>query len=236
MNVGMQGGPFKKISQLLQNKGVHEELGLTDVQKTDLNTALGEIRKNLMPEVKKLQTLSEEERTQSRPEILTKLNDELDAALNGVLAAEQFKRFKEINARSKGVNFFADNEIKAELALSDEQVENMRTVLNDLMEQAKSIRQSQKSNPQEGRKELAELRKQAMEKVTDEFTDEQKTQWAEMIGEDFELKLQPTGGPGMGRPGMGGQGMGRPGMGGPGMGGEGGDTTDFDPFSMDEEY
>jgi hypothetical protein len=131
---------------------------------------------------------------------------------------------EEIRTHIRRFRAFIDGEVQSQLQLTDDQQEQIRAILRDGFQEAKPIRES-----------LIELQKRTLEKATAVLTDEQKSQWEEMQGQDFEVEQEADnpisqdepgmgGGPGGRRAHMGGPGMwGGPGrgqrMGGPGMGG-----------------
>ena len=108
---------------------------------------------------------------------------------------------------------FGDAEVQLQLQLTDDQREEIRTILRQGFQEARPIRES-----------LAELQRRTLEKATAVLTDEQKSE-LEQLQEHFEVEQgsassMSQGGPRMrGGPGMGrGAGMRRPPMGEPRMG------------------
>jgi hypothetical protein len=175
------------------------------------------------------QNLSEEERA-ARMEQFRKEGAEREKksreALTAILDDGQMKRLREIWVQTLGLGALSNDEIVAELKITDLQKEEIadtqQEAQRDFGEQMGDLfRRDQSDEEREAaRTKMNELRKQMEEKVLANLTDEQKKQLETMKGAKFEL---PPGafGFGGGRFGQGGQGgRGRPG--GDGAGGDGG--------------
>src|SRR4029077_6156518 len=96
----------------------------------------------------------------------------------------------------------ADAKVAEDLKLTDDQKSKIKTVLDDLDKESRSLFQPG-GDRDEMRKKMTELRKTSLEKATAILTDEQKSKWKEMTGAPFTGELKTNFGPagGVGRRG-----------------------------------
>jgi hypothetical protein len=180
---------------LLSNKGVQEELKLTDKQKE----AAGEVSKNYMAAVTKAGFRDKDAREKAGEEATkaaAKIVDELKA--------EQKKRLNQIEVQVLGIRAFTKEEVASALKLSDKQKDEIKEVAEetgkDVRELMKDVGRD-KDKRTEAMTKVAKLRKEAINKITKSFSDEQKKTYKDLTGEPFEYK--PEFGGGGRRPGKG---------------------------------
>ena len=231
-----RGGFGMGYMQLAGNEAVQTELKATDAQKTsieELEEKQSEERRAAREQgqgggrfnFQEFQNLSEEERN-ARMEQFRKDAAEREKksreALAAILDDAQMKRLREIWVQTLGLGALSNDEIVAELKITDLQKEEIadtqQEAQRDFGEQMQGLFQRDQSDEEReaARAKMNELRKQMEEKVLANLNDDQKKQLESMKGAKFDLP-QGAFGFGGGRFGQGGR---RPG--GDGAGGEGG--------------
>jgi len=172
---------------LLTNKGVQEELKLTDKQKE----ALGEVSKKLQEAMTKAFKDKDFESIKGVREeagkSVTKIKDEL--------SADQKKRLGQIELQAhlqfQGPAALAKDEVASALKLTDKQKSEIREVgeetQKDIQEIMKDVGKD-KDKRTEATTKVAKLRKEAMEKITKTFSDDQKAALKELTGQPYEVQ------------------------------------------------
>lgn len=184
----------QSISLLIQ-KSVQEELKLSEEQLRKLpEFRLAIYRKyaalypvSLPSEDREVQLLAGRERS-----------DMIDKELKGFLAAEQYKRLKQINLRvSAGdawglVTVFRNSEVAKELNFTDGQKEVLTGIREDIQNSYLKIGSGGR---EESQKKMAEYREANNRKLEGMLTDAQKAKWQELIGPEPKVKIElPRGG------------------------------------------
>jgi Spy/CpxP family protein refolding chaperone len=189
------GGGFQLGGvRLLQNKSVQEELKMTDEQKE----AVKKVADEYGPKLREAFQNMDREKAQEIQQAQTK-------ASLATLKPEQVKRFKQIDLQVSGLVALGREDVQKELKLTDEQKNKIKEISENLQKEMREIFQDagqDREKRQEAQKKIATMRTEAFDKVKAALTDEQKATWKEMVGEKFEIKLEP------GRPG-GGRGKGK---------------------------
>jgi Spy/CpxP family protein refolding chaperone len=190
------GGGFGG-AMLLTNKGVQQELKVSDDQAAKLETLAQDFREKQREQREKLQDLPEDQRREKAMEMMQANNAELRRNLSEILKPEQIKRFQQIQIQTAGINAFAMPDVRETLKLSTEQQSQLRELAQDQGEAMRDIFQSAGEDREEAMRKITALRKQGMEKAMAILTSEQKETWKDMTGEPFEVRFE--GGPGGGR-------------------------------------
>jgi Spy/CpxP family protein refolding chaperone len=179
------GGPM-----LLSNKGVQQELKVSDSQADKLDALAQELGQKQRSEFQKLQDVPQDERREKMQELTRNMNAELHKELGNILKPEQTKRFTQIQLQQSGVNAFATPRVQEELKLTDEQKSKIRDISQDVNESTREAFQASQDDRAAAMQKIAGLRKQGMEKTLAVLTDEQKSTWKDMTGEPFEVKFE----------------------------------------------
>jgi hypothetical protein len=118
-------------------------------------------------------------------------------ALGDVLDADQQKRLRQIALQLRGSEAFRDPKIQTALKLSADQKEGITTALDEQKKEIEELGPGGFGGKgggkfdfkafQERQDKLQAIRKGTMEKITGLLTGTQKTQWNEMIGEEFKM-------------------------------------------------
>jgi Spy/CpxP family protein refolding chaperone len=168
---------------------VQEELKITDEQKT------------------KLREVSEEQRTK-RQEMMNKMREEggfdrekmqemareqaeaLDKKVKSILKDDQYKRLEQIKWQQAGVLAFNDKKVQEVLKLTSDQKDKFKGMAEEMQQDMQEIFREAQGNFREAGDKVAALRKEAAEKAMKSLDDKQQTQWKEMLGKPFELKME----------------------------------------------
>jgi hypothetical protein len=132
------------------------------------------------PAVQKELNISEEQ--------LKKLPAAVQKALAEVLDPNQVKRLRQIELQQRGPQALADAKVAQELKLSETQSEKIKTILEDSRKETAELF---KGGNRESFQKLGALRKETQEKVQNVLTEEQKSAWKNLVGEEFKMPTFP---------------------------------------------
>jgi hypothetical protein len=180
---------------LLEQETVLDDLRLSPEQRdrvSSLSKHLEEQRRELFRDFGRLTGEERSERflQQARAE---------QAAIVEVLSDEKLTRFRQIAIQSQGVAAFREPDIAAELKLSAQQRERIRTIENEMFSPFRPSERSgdgpSRKTPEEIRRAVAEQLKAALAQIEALLTPEQAARWHTMIGEPLEgaIFLGPRG-------------------------------------------
>jgi Spy/CpxP family protein refolding chaperone len=196
-------------TQVITNKDLQEELKITDAQKEKLKAAADrqeEMQKKFRDSFKEFGKDRDKakERFAEMQKENEKATEEVRKMVDDVLTADQKKRLKQIERQVAGVRAFTDEEVAAELNLSDSQKSKVKGIVDDY---SKDVRELggfgggfgkggfDKEKAAEAQKKREKLSKSAIADIEDVLNDEQRKKWKEMTGEPFDRsKLQLGGG------------------------------------------
>lgn len=183
-----QGRGLVGLHGLVGNKSVQEELKLNDDQKAKV-TELTKKAQSDMEE--KTKDLTGADRRTKMPAIMKELNDSTSKSLAGILKEEQLKRLKQIQLQREGVRAFANEQVQKALKFSDAQTREVKEILDAAQKQ---IQEDTKDIPRDDaakrRQVTQKINREAREKVMGKLSDDQKTQWKEMTGEPFQVRVE----------------------------------------------
>jgi hypothetical protein len=161
--------------------------GQKDVQ-TDLKmdedqvSKVAELSKKQFAAFKDFKDMSQEERAAKMKELTANNNK----AVAGILNETQNKRLKQISLQLSGNRAFSDPAVARSLKITEEQKGKLQTIQKEERAEIKAIRDA---GGDDARTKIAELQKATKEKSFGVLTDEQKTQWKELIGAPFTGKI-----------------------------------------------
>jgi hypothetical protein len=194
-------------ASLLLNKSVQDELKLTDDQKADLQK-VGEKRDAAR---QKARDSGDREKGMAIMQAANEeIKKEVDKWRETALKPDQNKRLRQIQLQQMGVHAFADSDVQKDLKLTDKQKDEAKEIVDSTDKDAREIFQGMREarNDPEKRqgilKKVDAVRKEGMDKMAGQLTDDQKKAWKELTGEKFEIKMEFPGGGG-GRRRQGGQ-------------------------------
>ncbi len=170
---------------------VQEELKLSDDQKRKLREKLPEFTLGTEKVKEKLKDLKGEERTKEWRSYSQKYVEKMDALLKETLNAEQYKRFQQLELQHEGPVALTFPEMVKELKITDEQLKQLRGLVQDMKKGIGSLTKKAKSGVklEEIRPQAMKLRQDYQGKFEALLSDAQKKQWQEMNGKPFDLRI-----------------------------------------------
>lgn len=179
------------MGMLVMNKSVQQELKLSDEQVEKVEKIVKEMREKGRAQFQKLGDLNEEERRQKMQTAMREGRERLTKALDGVLKDDQMKRLKQISWQQRGAEAFNDPEVQKALKLTSEQKDKLKTIREDAMKEGGEIFRNAGDDREGVRGKLETLHKDTTEKAMAVLTEDQKARWKELVGEPFEVKMEP---------------------------------------------
>ncbi len=191
---GRQGGPggrmvggMTPLAMLAQVEAIQKEIAVTDEQKSKLQE-MAQAMRGQGGGQRNPQEMTDEERQQWREE-MTKRRAEQDKKIAGILDAKQVERLKQIQIQASGAAVAMNEEMAAELKITEEQQTKVREGLRDLWQSAQGG----------GPGAFAEMREKGLAILMEVLTDDQKAVYKKMAGEPFDLSQLPMPGRGGGQ-------------------------------------
>lgn len=191
------GGRTISLGMLLSNKSVQDELKLDDAQKEKAAEVAKKAREAFESSRESLQNLDQAERGKKIQEITRAANREAYQAVGEFLKPEQRTRLREISLQANGANAFEQPYFQNMLKLTDDQKSAIATIIEDSNKGLRELFQS--GDRQNAAAKFREHRAATLEKIKEKLNDEQKAEYAKLLGSPFELKFE--GGPGGGQRG-----------------------------------
>ncbi len=184
------GGGGGGGAMLLSNKGVQQELKVSDEQAAKLDTFAQEMRDKQREEFQKLADLSDEQRREKMQELMRVQMTDLRKGLDNILKPDQVKRFDQIQVQAMGINAFMLPRVQEALTLTDDQRSKIREITEEHNQAMRDVFQGAQTDREAAMQKLTALRKQGTEKAIAVLTDSQKKSWADLIGAPFEVRFE----------------------------------------------
>jgi Spy/CpxP family protein refolding chaperone len=206
-----QGGGGGGALVLLRDKGVQQDLKLTDDQVKAIDAA-----------AKKQADAMTALRGGDPQEARTKMQEitkETTKTINDTLKADQKKRLGQLELQQRGLSALAaparpnapPSTLAKDLNVTEDQQKKIQDIVAGNREKMRDIFQNAQGDREGAAKKMAELNKETNQKIEGILTAEQKTKWKEMTGEPYKGTLPSAfGGFGTGRRPGGGGGNARP--------------------------
>lgn len=173
-------------AMLLRDPKVKEELKLTDDQKA----AFEKIDEKYKSKFEDAQGDREK-----MTELFKSASEDVDKVVADSLKPDQQKRLKQLLVQRSGINAFSKDDVKTALKLTDAQEKDIKTTQDELRKDRedlfKDVGEDREKRAEAGKK-LQAMQKDAMDKIVEGFSDDQKKEWKELTGEKFEFS--PFGG------------------------------------------
>jgi Spy/CpxP family protein refolding chaperone len=176
---------------LLSNKGVQQELKVTDEQAKKLDAFAQELRDKNRERFAGLRDLSDDERRTKMQDLNKTMTAEIKKGLVDILKPEQAKRFDQIQLQQMGYNAFNMPNVQEGLKLTTEQKTKFTDLGTATGQEMGEIMRGAADDREAAMKKATELRRSATEKAMALLTDDQKKSWKEMTGTPFEVKFEP---------------------------------------------
>jgi Spy/CpxP family protein refolding chaperone len=185
------GGGGGGGAMLLSNKGVQQEIKVTDEQAKKLDAFAQDMMEKNRERFSGLRDLSADERRAKMQDLTKTMNAEIKKGLVDILKPEQTKRFEQIQLQTMGYNAFNMPNVQEGLKLTAEQKTKFTELGTATGQEMREIMQGAGDDREAAMKKSTELRKSATEKAMALLTDDQKKTWKEMTGIPFEVKFEP---------------------------------------------
>jgi hypothetical protein len=177
-------------TMLLSNKGVQDELKLSDAQKKDLKTANDAFQEAIRKAREDMDFSGLATARQDQVKAIKKVQDKLDEKQAKRLAQIEFQQVTK--GKMKNPRIFANTHIQTALKLTSDQKKTVKTTITELDKDFKELDDEAKGDLQKGFanfKKKAELNNEAYEKITKTLDDDQKKDFDKAGGEKFTLKM-----------------------------------------------
>jgi len=180
-------------ANMLRTPEVQAELKLTDDQKTKVTDLLAKLREQRQGQGQNFQDLSPEE----RQKMMADRRAAEDKQLADVLNADQMKRYHQLVLQQQGMTAVLDKPVADQLKLTDDQKTKIQAVVDEQRAAMRDMFQNGggSQDREAMMKKMQDMRKQSDEKIASLLTDDQKSQWKDMIGAPFTFPA-PTPRPG----------------------------------------
>ena len=166
-------GPDLGIITQANDPVVQKELTFTDEQKA----AIGALMETITPQVQDV--MSAGMRAEEIPDVLAGFEPEWTKLLGEILDPERITRLRQIALQARGLAALGLPAVQDELGLSAEQRAKVRTILR---ERSAGLGGLRRASAEERAEASAGFDKQLLEVLNED----QKKQWAAMLGEPFE--------------------------------------------------
>jgi len=179
-------------ANMLRTPEVQAELKLTDDQKTKVTDLLAKLREQRQSQGQDFQSLSPEE----RQKMMADRRAAEDKQVADVLNADQMKRYHQLVLQQQGMTAVLDKPVADQLKLTDDQKTKIQAVLDEQRAAMQELRQNNSGGDRTAMmQKFMDMRKQTDQKIASLLTDDQKSQWKDMIGAAFTFPA-PTPRPG----------------------------------------
>jgi len=186
------GGFGGGLTGLLTNKGVQEELKVSEDQKSKLESAVKDIGGKYKDDLSA--AFKDKDREKSE-KLLKAMNADVTKAAEGALKPEQMKRLRQIEiwaALQRGnLDILSQERIDKELKLTGKQKDTLKETSESLAKERRELFQGGAGNREENQKKLTEKTKAAVDKFMETLSADQKKALKDLSGEKYELKFEP---------------------------------------------
>lgn len=195
---GMMGGAVDAAT-LIANKGVQDELKLTDDQKKAVTEAGEAFQKAFREAIQEKDFSGIGKANEERTAALKKVIDKLDA--------KQTKRLMQIEVqvatKASNPRLFTSEAVQKALKLTDKQKTLTKETLSEIEKDVKELMEDAQGDFKKFgkiREKMTEMNKESFTKVTKSFDEDQKKVWETLGGEKFDyVPENPFGGFGKGK-------------------------------------
>ncbi|WP_165247885.1 hypothetical protein [Paludisphaera soli] len=182
-----RGGGFGRagVSMLLSNASVLDELKLDDAQKSKISEIVDEAREKYSV----TGDLEPQERMAKYRELAKEIEPATLKAAAEVLKPEQLNRLHGIHYQVAGPAAFEDEDLQKKLKMTDEQKSAAEQIIADSNTEMRELFQSG-GDRDETMSKIREHRKATVTKIEAKMTDEQKAEYAKLLGSPFEIRWE----------------------------------------------
>jgi hypothetical protein len=119
---------------------------------------------------------------------LEKVPDAVQKALADVLNEKQLKRLRQLDLQQRGVRAFSDTKVQAQLKITDEQKENIKTIIEESNKERAELFKGAKDDIKGAIEKGNAITKETNDKIQTVLTADQRKLWKSMLGEEFKFE------------------------------------------------
>jgi hypothetical protein len=175
--------PAPGPAQLLAMPEVLTEIKATDEQKA----AITKISDKYKDDIAAARTNMDREKM---ADLRKQENADVEKAVPDVFKADQVKRLHQLGVQASGLGAFAKEDVQTALKLTDDQKKNIKETADDLQKDVQDLFQGvqgDRSKMAEAFAKSQTMSKDALDKVVNGLTDDQKKSWKDLTGEKFDF-------------------------------------------------
>lgn len=176
---------------LLDVDDVQTELNMSEEQIAQVKEAAQQLGEPVRPRGP-IEELSDKDRTALRDKAQTRAAKE-KALLSDILSTEQMNRLRQIMLQVMGSRALQNPDVSEQLEITAEQRQQMaatrQAVSTEMRATMRKISEEDRGDFEQMRTRMKELRENMEDQVLKHLSDEQRTRFAEMKGEAFELPM-----------------------------------------------
>lgn len=176
------GGRTRGAADLLAIDKVQEELKLTDEEKAAFTKITDKYKDDIASARQNMDR-------QKMADLRKQQNDDVDKAAPDILKPDQLKRFKQLEVQSAGIQAFNKDDVATALKLTDDQKKTIKDTTDQLQKDTQDLFQNagQGGDRTALMEKARTMRQDAMDKVVNSLTDDQKKGWKDLTGDKFDF-------------------------------------------------
>jgi hypothetical protein len=181
--------PPPGVAQLLAMDKVQEELKLSDDEKTAITKITDKYKDDI---ASARQNMDRDKMADLRK----KQNDEVVKAAPDILKADQLKRLNQLKVQAASIQAFTMDDVSSALKLTDDQKKTIKDSSDDLAKDVQDLfqnAQGDRTKMQEAMTKARTMRSDALDKIVNGLTDDQKKTWKDITGDKFEFPAPQRG-------------------------------------------
>ncbi len=117
-------------------------------------------------------------------------NDDIVKAIPDIFKPDQVKRLNQLIVQRESLQAFTKDDVATALKLTDDQKKSIKSTVDDLQKDSQDLfqgAQGDRTKMAEIRTKIQTMNKDALDKVVNGLTDDQKKEWKELTGEKFDF-------------------------------------------------
>ena len=178
-----QFGRARGAAELLAIDKVQDELKLTDDEKAAITKITDKYKDDIASARQNMDR-------QNMADLRKQENDDLEKAVPDILKPDQLKRFKQLEVQAAGFQAFTKDDVGTALKLTDDQKKAIKDSSDELTKDIMDLMQNAGQDPDKRREAFTKattMRQDAMDKVVNGLSDDQKKTWKDLTGDKFDF-------------------------------------------------
>ena len=175
---------------LYRMNDVSKALNLTQSQIADLNKLTDQTQTRFRDDYNKLSTLNDTDRFTRLQDLNQQYNTAWNKGAGSIFNDSQLARYQQLNYQYGGFNSFYSPDVQKQLALTPDQVKDLRTHWDWSNQQWQQVNRLGATDATKGTQMFGDYMRQRQERLNKFLTPEQQKAWTQMIGDPYTF--QPT--------------------------------------------